>query len=121
MHLTLVELNGRTLTRRLWFSFCVSKKPFNFFTILSPSMKTVSFEFGDDEVLLTLLSELLLLLLLFSLSILLLLLLLFFLSRKKAHESGLDLGRSHNHGNFVASSLQFFQVYYTILRFWFHF
>ena len=80
MHLTLAELNGRTLTRHLWFSFRVSKKPFNFFTILSPSMKTVSFEIGDDGVLLTLLSLLLLLLLLFSLLLLLLLLLLFFLS-----------------------------------------
>ena len=56
MHLTLAELNGRTLTRHLWFSFRVSKKPFNFFTMLSPSMKTVSFEVGDDEVLLTFLS-----------------------------------------------------------------
>ena len=39
MHLTLAELNGRTLTRHLWFSFRVSKKPFNFFTMLPPSMK----------------------------------------------------------------------------------
>ena len=79
MHLTLAELNGRTLTRHLWFSFRVSKKPFNFFTMLSPSMKTVSFEVGDDGVLLTLLSLLLLFLLLFSLLLLLLLLLPFLL------------------------------------------
>ena len=51
MHLTLAELNGRTLTRRLWFSFRVS-----FFTMLSPSMKTVSFEVSDNKVLSTLLS-----------------------------------------------------------------
>ena len=62
MHLTLAELNGRTLTRHLWLGFRVSKKPFNFFTMLSASMKTVSFEAG----LFTLLSVLLLLLLLFS-------------------------------------------------------
>ena len=74
MHLILAELNGRTWTRHLWFSFHVTKKPFNFFTILSPSMKTVSFEVGDDGELLTLLSLLLLLLLLFSLLLLLLLL-----------------------------------------------
>ena len=81
MHLTLAELNGQTLTRHLWFSFRVSKKPFNFYTMLSPSMKTVSFEVGDDQVLLTFLSQLLLFLLLFSfLILLLLLLLLFFLS-----------------------------------------
>ena len=67
MLLTLAELNGRTLTRHLWFSFRVSKKPFNFFIMLSPSMKTVSFEVGDDGVLLNLLSLLLLLLLMFSL------------------------------------------------------
>ena len=50
MHLTLPELNSRTLTRHLWFSLCVSKKPFNFFTILPPSIKTVSFDVGDDGV-----------------------------------------------------------------------
>ena len=79
MHLTLAELNSRTLTRHLWFSFRVRKKPFNFLTMLSPSMKTVSFEVGDDGVLLTLLSLLLLLLLYFSLLLLLLLLLPFLL------------------------------------------
>ena len=57
MHLTLTELNGH-LTRHLWFSFRVSKKPFNFFTMLSPSMDTVSFEVGDDWAPLTLLSVL---------------------------------------------------------------
>ena len=55
MHLTLAELNGRTLTRHLWLSFRVSKKPFNIFTMLSPSMKRVSSEVGDEGVLLTLL------------------------------------------------------------------
>ena len=30
MHLTLAELNGRTLTRHLWFSFRISKKPLIF-------------------------------------------------------------------------------------------
>ena len=63
MHLTLADLNGRILTRHLWFSFHVSKKPFNLFITLSANMKTVSFEVGGDEVLLTLLSVLLLLLL----------------------------------------------------------
>ena len=72
MHLTLAELNGRTLTRHLWFSFRISKKSFNSLNMLSPSMKTVSFEVGDNVVLLTLLSVLLLLLLLFSLLLLLL-------------------------------------------------
>ena len=47
--------------------------------MLSPSVKAVSFEVGDNGVLLTLLSLLLLLLLLFSLLLLLLLLLLFLL------------------------------------------
>ena len=56
MDLTLAELNGRTLTRHLWFSFRVTKKLFNFFTMLSPSMKTVHFDVGDDEVPLTVLS-----------------------------------------------------------------
>ena len=51
IHLTLAEINGGTLTRHLWFSFCVSKKTFYFFTMLSPSIKTVSFEVGDDGVL----------------------------------------------------------------------
>ena len=72
MHLTLAELNGRTLTRHLWFSFRVSKKLFNFFTMLFPSMKIVSVDDGDDGVLLTLFLVLLLLRVLFSLFLLLL-------------------------------------------------
>ena len=56
MCLALAGSNGRTLTRHLWFSYRVSKKRFNFFTILSLSMKTFSFEVGDVEVILTLLS-----------------------------------------------------------------
>ena len=75
MHFTLTELNGRTLARHLRFSFRVSKIPFNFFTMLSPSMKRVSFQDGNDGALLTLLLLLLLLLLLYSLLLLLLLLL----------------------------------------------
>ena len=58
MHLTLTKLNGRMLTRHLWFSFQVSKKPFYFITILS----SISF----DGMPLTLSSALLLLFLLFS-------------------------------------------------------
>ena len=52
MHLTFAELNGRTLTRHLCLSFLVNKKPFNFFTMPSPSMNTVSFEIcnGDGEM-----------------------------------------------------------------------
>ena len=78
MHLTFAELNGRTLTRHLCLSFLVNKKPFNFFTMLSPSMNTVSFEFcdGDGEVTLSSLIVLFLLVLLISLLLLLLLLLL---------------------------------------------
>ena len=78
MHLTFAELNGRTLTRHLCLSFLVNKKPFNFFTMLSPSMNTVSFEIcdGDGEMTLSLLMALFLLLLLISLLILLLSLLL---------------------------------------------
>ena len=53
--------------------FLVSKKPFNFFTMLSPSMNTVSFEIcdGDGEMTLSLLMVLFLLLLLISLLLLL--------------------------------------------------
>ena len=78
--LNLAELNDLTLARHVWFSFRVNKKPFNFFTMLPPSMKTVSFGDGDDGVLLSLSSLLLLMLLLFSLLLLLLLsILLYFL------------------------------------------
>ena len=78
MHLTFAELNGRTLTRHLCLSFLVNEKPFNFFTMLSPSMNTVSFQFwdGHGEVTLFLLIVLFLLVLLISLLLLLLLLLL---------------------------------------------
>ena len=53
--------------------FGLVKKPFNFSITLSPSMKTVSFEVGDDGVLLILLSLLLLILILFLLLLLLML------------------------------------------------
>ena len=68
MHLTFAELNGRTLKWYLWLSFLVNKKPFNFFTMLSPSMNTVSSEFcdGNGEVTLSLLLVLFLLLLFFQ-------------------------------------------------------
>ena len=53
--------------------FLVSKKPFNFFNMLSPSMNTVSFDIcdGDGEMTLSLLMVLFLLLLLISLLLLL--------------------------------------------------
>ena len=35
MHPNFAELNCHTLTRHLWVSFLVDKKPFNFFTMLS--------------------------------------------------------------------------------------
>ena len=64
MHLTFAQLNGRTLTRHLCFSFPVNKKRFNFLTMLSPSMNTISFDFCDADGEVTLLLLLLLLLLL---------------------------------------------------------
>ena len=41
MCFTFAELNGRTLTRHLWFSFRVTQKTFDFFTMLSPSTKII--------------------------------------------------------------------------------
>ena len=55
------------LTTHLCYSFCVSKKLFNIFMMLSPTMNAVSFEVGHNEASLILLSVILLLLLLFSL------------------------------------------------------
>ena len=68
MQLILAELNSRAITRHLWYRFRVIKKPFNFLTMLSPTMNAVSFEL--DGVPLTVLSVLFSLMLLFSLLLL---------------------------------------------------